>query len=204
MKAFSKVLLVLLLLSTAFSGCKKDEEDIETSGYFEVNGETYELNSGMLEHFGEDDWYDGYNVDMTLFSPGLTVNNSIVPFVEGEGDALVFEMISEQKGTLAEGVYEFIEFEDEGVIPAESFYFGGYVLGAVAETQGVDVEQFFMEGTVTVKKSGKIYTIDIDCTDFFGNKLTGHIKGPLKYYDYSEDSWEAQSLKDSGKRSDLR
>lgn len=207
MKQISKVLMVMLLLSTAFSGCKKDDDDDDNgkmTSYFKVDGNTYELGSGFLAAYGEGDWHEGYNLDLHLYSPGLMLDPDSYDLMEGKGQAMIFELFSEVRGSLAEGEYEYVAFDDDEIMPTWSFDWAAYAIGIDMELEEVELEREIVDGKLTVQKEGTKYIIDMDCTDDEGNKLIGRYEGTLLFLDASDFGMAAQASSFSVKRSIVR
>ncbi len=188
MKTLIKLSVLLLILAT--TGCKKDKDDDKSpANYFTYDGTTYELSQGFLENYGQWELDEGFNLDVTMVSKGLTAvetGGELTTF-SGTGDAVVFEMYSTSAGELVAGDYVY----GEDSFDPGTFEFGALMIGFTGPDQfGEGV--YFTGGTVNVKKSGSQYEISFDCTAPSGKKATGYFKGNLKYYNYDLKKSEKQ------------
>lgn len=165
-----KLLIHLIILGFVLSGCKKDKDD-KPQNYIEYKGKVIELSSGTVQPFGE--WGDGTNIDLTLFSTGISFTNNII---KGNGSIVYFEMYSSGIDVLTGGVYTFD--------PTASEAAGTFDLGLLAFD--VDVENIkpgdyipVTQGTITVALDGNEYEITVECVDSDNKEISLYYKGRL-------------------------
>lgn len=182
MTKFTKLFIAILLLSLFVSGCKKDEKKT-VKNYFNYNGTEYILTQGFLENYGK--YGDqGYNIDLTLLSSDLKINesNGEVDSLSGTGHALIFEIFTSlpNKYDIKDYLYDASESGADG-----TFDWGmvGMNLDLANET-GLTFD--ITGGKVSVTSNGTEYEITINCTDEKGKTVTGYYKGSLKYYNYGK------------------
>jgi hypothetical protein len=180
MKNLMKIFTGILVLSLILVSCKKDKDKGPTN-YFKVGGTTYELSTGILENYGTDPgYYEGYNLDLTLITDGISVSAGDV--WSGSGKAIYFEIFSTSSAYLPSGTYDY----DNTTSPSLTFSFdlSLYVLDLDFPDAGTPVQ--IISGTVTVVKDGSTYDITLsDGENNSGDAITAHYKGTLKYFDES-------------------
>lgn len=166
-------------MSLMLVSCKKKGDKV--TNYFKVNNTTYELSNGILENYGTDaESYDGYNLDLSLITDGISVSASDV--WSGSGKAIYFEMYTTSSTYLSSGEYDY----DNTTSPSPTFSFdlSFYVLDLVFPGTGTPVQ--IISGTVTVVKDGNTYDITLsDGENNSGDAITAHYKGTLTYFDES-------------------
>lgn len=161
-----------------FIGCSDDED--APKNYFSYNGVTTNITAGLLENFGVTD-QPTYNFDITLYK-GLSYNQT--SGLMGTGDLIYFELFSSSATELVPGTYTYDALETTS---ANTFDAGLIAMGFEVANETADEIIYIASGTVTVKKDGSTYTIDIDCTSSGGGKISGYYKGSLSYNDLSSD-----------------
>jgi len=174
---------VVVLVLCIFASCGKGDDDESTmpDNYFIVNGKTYELKMGYLQNYGTDpEFYEGYNLDLTLVSDGFTVDLANFDFT-GTGDALYFEMFSSSADMLPAGDYT---FDSSELPPVGAFDYGECLLNFNASTGESTSSSEITGGKVSVSKNGSIYEITINCTTASGKTITGYFKGALTFMDF--------------------
>jgi len=200
MKTSIKLLIGLLLAGSLLASCESDDENNESNNFLKVGDTEYDLSAGLLENYGmdEDSTYLGYNTDLTLISEGFSieVDEDGNWEMSGSGDAVYFEMFSSNGTTLDDHDYT---FATTGAIG--TFSYGLYALGLDVENDG-DYEdfQFITSGTVSVSTSGSEYTIEIDCYNEEGVKVTGYYKGTLQLFDWTTVEPKSATLKSSQRK----
>ncbi|MCF8372307.1 MAG: hypothetical protein K9H64_11835 [Bacteroidales bacterium] len=175
-----KTLILLVIAGTflVFSSCKKDD-DKSDPGKFTYDGTEYSLKGGFLEYFGPNSANDGYNLDLTFYTPEITVQEVLgFPYATGNGKVIYFWMYSSHSDGLATGNYVFDALSTE----AAGTFVSGYL--DTDPNNGVFVD--FESGVVNVTRDGNNYEIDFDVIDIDGKNISGTFKGTLKYYDESE------------------
>lgn len=196
MKQSLKILLGFLLVGSMLVSCeKKDDNDNGSeskTNYFMVGSDEYTLSAGVLENYGEatdTDWeYDGYNIDLTLVSNGISVSLDSDGFIEaaGTGHLLYFEMFTTGAEQLDNGEFVY----DENSLAIKTFDYADYALNYNVDSEDESEEEKWVEivsGKVTVNKTGANYSIDIDCKDDSGKVIKGNYTGTLLYSDVSDD-----------------
>jgi hypothetical protein len=182
MKNLMKILTGILVLSLILVSCKKDKDKDTVSNYFKVNETTYKMSEGILENWGTSESYEGYNLDLTLISDGISIDAD--DNWSGSGKAIYFEMYSTSSTYLPSGAYD---YDDEtSPSPTFSFDWSFYVLDLVLPDEGTMHE--IISGTVTIVRDGSTYEITITgCEDGSGNTITAHFSGTLTYFDLSDN-----------------
>jgi len=184
MKQLLTPIIALLLLSVVVGGCKKDKKDEGSSnGKFSYNGVDYNLSKGFLENYGR---YgeEGFNLDLTLLSSDFVVHESSgeIDSISGIGSGINFEIFTSlsTKLDVKEYVYDETESGADG-----TFDYGMAVINFNARTETGQVLEI-TGGKITVVNNGSDYEININCTTSGAKTITGHYKGPLKYYNYDK------------------
>lgn len=139
----------------------EDEEEYEeeqSGNSFKVNGTTYSLDFGMLEYYGEDEIYNSWDIDITLFSS----------YTEDTG---IYLDLNSPYSSLASGTYN---WSNSGRV-AYSIVDGGV---------GTPVNEYrATAGSVSVNVTGTIYSINFTLILSNGGTSTGSYTGTLEYYD---------------------
>ena len=183
MKKFTNLVLGLFLVSSLFMGCQKD--DNSANNYLMVGNTKYAMAQGTIENNGlmqgDSRKYDGYNLDLTLYSGGFTLStdDNGELNVSGTGHMIYLEIY-----TSSAEEYDNLEYtySDSYPAPVGTFDYGDYVLNY--SPGSIDYKWIeITSGSVTISKSGSIYTIIIDCIDEEGNSVSGYFKGALQYFD---------------------
>lgn len=167
--------------------CKKDKDKDGVANYFKVGETQYEVSFGTLENYGTDaESYYGYNLDLTLISSGIDVDE--YGDWTGTGKTLYFEIYSTSGTYLPGGEYTFDNTSD--IYPTFTFDYANYCINWTELTHTwVNLE----EGTLTVTRDGSNYTIDLTGgVDQYSNAVTAHYSGTLEYLDYSKKSAKAK------------
>lgn len=181
-----RILLSLFVISTLFVGCSDDEDT--PKNYFSYNGVTTNITAGLLENFGVTD-QPTYNFDITLYK-GLSYNQT--SGLMGTGDLIYFELFSSSATELVPGTYTYDALETTN---ANTFDAGLIAMGFEVANETADEIIYIASGTITVKKDGSTYTIDIDCTSSDGKKISGYYKGSLAYGDYTDGRKKSSLIK---------
>jgi hypothetical protein len=183
MKNLLKPFVAILLLSIFIAGCKKDEEET-VKNYFNYNGTEFSLSQGFLENYGKYGTDEGFNIDLSLLSSGFTINesNGEVESVTGTGDGLYFEIYTSLPDKL--------DIRDYTYDAKESYVAGTFSYGMFGTGFSIENETGSLfditGGKVSVTSNGSEYEITINCTSSNGKTITGHYKGPLKYFNYDK------------------
>ena len=92
-KTLISILSVVIVLLFS-SGCKKDK-DLPLENFMKFDGQTYALENGVLEYYGQVTVANGYNYDLFLYTKGLT----FIPNggLSGQGSMLYAEVILERR-----------------------------------------------------------------------------------------------------------
>lgn len=197
-----KLFLGLFLVSSLLSSCDKDDNDNgDTSkNYLKVGDTEYVLFKGAMENYGTNDnedeeWnYDGYNIDLSLASEGISITTNSYGEMNysGSGQLLYFEMFSSKGNEFDSREYTFSSANN---FPIGTFNDGEYSL---AYTDDDDEWIEITSGEITISKSGSEYSITIACTDENDKSVTGFFKGSLQYFDNTTETKSA-SLKSAAK-----
>lgn len=181
MKIERKILTITLLSLIIFAGCKKESKVNTSDNYIKYNNQTYQIDKGVIENWGKGDFDEGYNIDLTLFSDGLTPVEigGMITSASGNGHVIYFEMFTNSSTQLDNGTYDY-----DWSYEAGTFDYGWILINYNGDLDDAEIDQDIEDGTVTINKSGDTYEITINCTDEDGKSVTGYYKGTLKYYDY--------------------
>lgn len=181
MKKITLNLAVLLIITIAFSGCKKDKKDDETTkNFLKVDGTDYDLSKGFLINYGI--YGSSNNIDLVLISSGITVHEvmGLPDSVSGTGNAIYFELYSTSGDKLQLGDYIYNDSGDAG-----TFDWADYLLNWNA-TQLPDADfTNITSGTVKVINNGTEYELSFSGKDSNNKTISGYYKGSLKWYDDS-------------------
>lgn len=182
--------LTLIFLSASIISCNKKDDPKDPDFYLKVGDTVYELSSGILEAYGDQEdvdidgfEFEGYNLDMYLTSKGISEEKTLSGNLDitGKGQVLYFELISSTIDGLTPGVYT---FSTTSPIPAISISYSDYSLDWREEESWDEVWIDVVSGQLTVARSGSTYEITIDCTDINGKKIEGYYKGSLLLFEY--------------------
>ncbi len=171
-----KKIIVVLLFISLFSACEITSpiEDNPFTGSFVFSGTTYSIVSGNIEDY--QNVGSPYNLGIYLMGQGMgfdTVNSVFT----GLGDIVVLDLNSSTAGDFTNGTYSWWDGTTVGTFEAEAadFYidyntgddsFSDFAIGA--------------GGSVTISKSGSIYTISFTILDGSGATIvTGSGQGEL-------------------------
>ena len=190
MKHLFNLFTVIFLLSVTIVGCDEDDENTDKN-FFKVGDTEYELVSGALENYGQDEGedqdlvYDGYNIDLTLCSKGvnITTDEEGDMHCTGEGQILYFEIFTTSGNALDNGEYI---FDGTSPFPTGTFDVGLYLTDWDEDNEDHDWIEF-TTGILMVSKNGDEYEITISGTDDNTNIITGYYKGTLSYFNYDSD-----------------
>lgn len=144
------------------------------NGYFVYDGNTYELDKGFIESYGQINENPAtYNLDLVLVSPDINFSDEEP---SGIGHVLYFEMFSSSMTDLVPGTYS---YDVLATYNANTFDFGLTFIDFNLETGSGGQQMEIEGGTVKIEKSGQTYEIAIDCTLDNGKKVTGYYKNSL-------------------------
>ena len=183
MKKVFTPIAVLLVFSLFVGGCKKDKKDDASKSSFSYNNTEYDLSKGFLENYGKSG-DEGYNLDLTLLSDAFVIHESggEIDSITGTGSGMNFEIYTSQSTKLdvKEYVYDALESGADG-----TFDFGMLVINYNTMTESGELLEI-TGGKITVVNNGSDYEININCTASNGKTITGHFKGPLRYFNYDK------------------
>ena len=176
MKTFALNYVAILLLFFAISACKKDSKKEETkSSSLKMDGVEHDISKGILEYYGGDG--SDYNIDLTLFSSGITIHEIIgIPYsVSGIAHRIYFEMYSTGSGRIVTGNYTCNITKKAG-----TFDFANYILNRdIAVNPGID-QVPIKSVIVNVNQSGTEDELSFSGTDINNKAVFGYYKGNLK------------------------
>jgi hypothetical protein len=151
------ILNILLLAGAAviFSSCKDDDEKSASS--FKIDAVSTTIKTGVFiqssDLSGENN--DIYRHELAFLGEGLSI---VEGQAVGEGNALHMEIVSSTTA-LEPGTYSF-KGSDVGSKAFDFSYGTAYI-----DLNADDEQEFeFTEGTITVSKSGEVYTINVSGT----------------------------------------
>jgi len=178
MKIFKNVLLGLMILGFAVSGCKKDKDE-EAINYLQVGDSTIYLSDASLRYYGTGYSSAGaYNFDLRLVSSEVTIGDDGSTTNPGNGTEVYFETFTDNSANLIDGDYDLVT---DGTEPAGSYDEGEY-------TFDDDIWVSFDEGTLSVKNTSSGYIINFTGADTEGNAVKFNYTGAITIYDVSSSS----------------
>ena len=179
-----KLLFVLGMFAIfSFISCSKDDDNDSksTNSYFTYSGQKYALSKGYLVYYCQES-SSVYCHELTICSSGITATST--NFM-GIGDYVCLDIYTSSKTELPVGTYHF----------SSTITQAGYVAYGEID-MGVNIQEFgeddnyvpFASGTMTVSKSGSVYTITVTGKDENSNEIYATYTGSLTYYDDSKNS----------------
>lgn len=171
---------LLLAVAVVLASCGDDDEG--PSSYYTMDGSKKTLASGVFFYdntpgeskSGKDIYYH----QVTLVSADI---NLVGASPSGTGDLVTLMLASGTTG-LEIGSHSFVGSDSES--EPKDFVYGDIAMGFNAATGDRTSEYDFESGTVTVAKSGDIYTIDFEGEVVLENQtqkhtVSGHYSGTL-------------------------
>jgi len=175
-------LSLMLLLSSMFFSCKKDETEtpapVVKASQITYKGSTYTIDKGAYVYWSKKE--QGSLITLIFLSPGGQFHSTTgtIDSISGIGTGLAFQCYSADSLSLPAGNYV---FDNTGSNSAGTFDAANMVLNYdFANDIGEEVE--FTGGTVTVAKSGTTYEISYTGQDSTGNAMTFYYKGLIPGY----------------------
>jgi hypothetical protein len=204
MKNMIKFLTGIFLVGSLLISCSKDN-DASKRNYLKIGETEYILSKGTCENYGQmkdDHKYDGYNLDLALFSSDFTISTESNGNmnVSGLGQIIYFEMYSSKDNEFDIGDYT---LNLSKPLPVGTFNYGDFVTSYSDENNNIvwvtdenDDNDWvkITSGTVSISKSDSEYSITINCISETGESVTGFFKGELQYFDYTEDAKPANLI----------
>jgi len=181
MKKKLAFLIVFLGVLTIFSSCKKDKENNDDEGnaqksesYLTIDGTVYELDKAYVAVSG---WSDDNYLKLYLFSSKVAYSSFMSGFMgTGAGIKMAFDF-STPTIVLPEGTYTYVE---DGDVPFEGKNFSECQFASnVNWWMSMNGLRSLKNGTISVVKSGAIYTINLSGTDAFGREVKCYYKGTI-------------------------
>ena len=174
--------LLILSIFTVFAitSCSSDDDsgsnsngtNASSDSYLEIEGDNYQLRSGVIEDYGEGS-NETFNFDITLISTNVTsINGEFIP----EGDSytgIYFELWSDNSSDLAEGTYSYSNSED------------GFTYTYSEIHKDISTDTFTGEyiditsGELEVNKNGNNYEFTFTGTTFDGDDISMYYSGSL-------------------------
>jgi hypothetical protein len=171
---------LLLVVAVVLASCGDDDEG--PSSYYTLDGSKKTLASGVFfyddspgeSNSGKEIYYH----QVILVSAGIDMTGTSAT---GTGD-LVTLMLASGTTPLETGTHSFVG--DDMEAEPKDFVYGDIAVGFNASSGNSTAKYDFTSGTVTVAKSGDIYTIDFEGKVVVENQtqehtVTGHYSGPL-------------------------
>ncbi len=168
----SMMVLALCLISS-LSCNKSSEEAPQLPNEMEVNGQTYQLDGGVLI-----DWAEVNNgaadYDIALFTEGIVINEEGQP--ENAGSLILFDMNSYSASDFAGGAFTFSNERGPGTIS------GAYVVTDYnGDPSSIPNAIYMASGTVNVNVGidSDGYELNFSLTTINGGTVTGYYSGDL-------------------------
>ncbi len=178
MKKIKLMMLSLLAATTLTFSCKSDDDNTsnESGNFLNVNGEVYVLELGFIEEYGT--LADGvFDWDVTLVSEGFIEQEDGT--FEGSGQAVYFDLRTENENGLSEGTYV---YDNDNGEPQSLTY-------VVAEASvdidtSSDSESYISasSGTITITGTGANQVITFDLEGAAGVNISGRYEGILQAF----------------------
>jgi len=183
MKKIYTAVFTLLLIVLCFTGCKKDKE--ERVNYFQVGDKTYVITHGDLEYYGTAT--NGYDIGLNLLTSGITLDAD--GYWKNTGTGVYLDLISSANDGVTTGTYKF-----DGTYPAFSIYEIEYCLSWTEDYETNDWV-YVESGTVTIKRTGDDYVVNLSGVDEDGHVVKGNFSGTFDMYDFSSKKGRVSSHK---------
>jgi len=199
-----RVLAFLFLAGIFILSCNKDDDDDNApKNNVSFDGETYELSSGFLEFYGQND-DNSADFDVILASSEIVYDETEDEFT-GTGEAVYLDLNSPSLTELAAGTYSYdgLYYSDpEAIRQPNTFVDAGLFLNynVATENGAIYYSDENSTGTVVVAKSGSTYTITFNFTVDEGKEVRGKFEGPLQLPPDSKKSSEDAGKSMTGKQ----
>ena len=181
-----KLFVILFVSTIVFTQCKKDEKPTTdpnaVTGSFSVGSTSYNFKGAFGDKYGLDTSISaGYNIDLILYSEGLTVvfSGGAPDSVYGQGSSIYLETFTSNENSLADGTYAYSDTE-----PHPLFTYSDYSdVGSGDYTTFNITNQSITGGTYTISTlSDGRRNISFNLNLDNGQKITGNFSGPISYY----------------------
>ncbi len=177
MKKTLNLLLILGLISITFTGCSGNDDDTNfLPNILKIGDDEYKLAGGILINKGQDPntgegkLYDGHEVNLVLYSEGLTVDTNGES--KGVGTTITFAAFSSTGTHLDNTTYT--------MITAVSPYYVGMFFG---RHENINEDALMIQaGSLNVERTNNEYRITFNCKDISGKTVTGSFSGLLLYF----------------------
>jgi hypothetical protein len=188
----------LLVISILFVACDKKKNETNPKNYFRLDEKNYELAFGILENYGKYYGDTAVNIDLSLFSPEIKIDEKVVPLdsITGTGAALYFEAFSTDSTGLVSGDYTYDA--------TESGYPWTFDYSVVIHDYNIETEMGpylnITSGKINVTRNGDNYKITFNCFTADGKNVTGTFEGKLDMYDYTilYEDYKSKQVKKRG------
>ena len=161
------------------TGCGKDEKTPDST--FTYDGKTYDLSHGLIMN---DTLVSGqvYLHLVVILSDGLTIHShsnegiEYLDSVSGNGEALVFYMVSDGPNGPADGTYNYAGDDPTKGAPQIFTWDGSFFIG-INGSDDEDGEDYEMTGgTIKVKNTGtNQYEFDLNATSDEQKEITAYV-----------------------------
>src|SRR5690606_13440348 len=162
MKNLFHVTLSIIFLCFFLVSCNDDDpKDPNANNHLKVGDTVYELSSGSLENYGPGGDYEGFNLDLILFSKNLSIgiDDDGEERLIGSGEAVYFEIFTSNSTSLDNADY--IYHETPLPFPVNTFSYGFYAIGWESDENDAEDLVEINSGRLTVEKKGDEYEIYI-------------------------------------------
>ncbi len=171
-------LISFVIIISLFTNCNNDDDN-NTNNHLIVDGSSYNLSQGTAEYYPDffaEGVDDRFNIDLTFFSSGFTINEEGYYTGEGGGQGIYFEMFSPTTNKLANGTYNYSVSEDPFTFDVGSF-FESSETGMLL--QSIEV----VDGEIIIKNSeNDYYELTFECVDAEGKIIEGEYKGGVGFF----------------------
>ncbi|MCF6172074.1 MAG: hypothetical protein L3J66_13970 [Bacteroidales bacterium] len=181
----TNIALILIIAFLALnSGCKKDDDGIQSPGQFNYDGTTYKLSQGFLLGKGELP-NNRFRIDVLLMSSGLTLieKNGYVDTIIGIGDVISIPFSSSHYNQLDPDGYTYNPSGSSGTFSKGIIY-----IQYNQQENEVLIYDVINGGDIMVNKNDETYQLSLDVNAYSGGLVKGDYIGKLKYYDYIVDT----------------
>jgi len=180
-----KSLFVITVLSIAFIGCKKEDEDEAVKkNSFTYDSKSYDTPKGYIEDYGANEDNQSADFDVVFCSSSISYNATEEQFI-GKGNLVSIDLNSSSLTELVSGTYTYdasLDTDDNATRKPDTFVYAT-VLADYDFANGTGTQDSSGEntkGSVIINKTESTYEISYNFTLETGKNVEGFYKGTLK------------------------
>ena len=178
-----KLILLAIVVSLAGVSCSSDDDSDSApvvNNVMELSGQQYDIDSALLESYGESGDDGSYDWDVSFYTEGFSYDSETGEVV-GTGAALLLDLNTNSAGGLVPGIYTYSPERAE-------FKWVFAVSGTNIDTanDSGDFIYSYSQGTVTITGTDDDQTITVDLSTEDGETTaTASYQGSFQFVDYS-------------------